>query len=598
MDLTESSNASVTVTRGDPPIKYPSIGPPASIPGISTTVSWQAYDITATYGVDYRISPGQSGSSSVGVGADSPFTISILDDGRAHPASAFKFVWVYRDTGFGNSVTITNTVNYTIAASTGNTAPVARPDSYSVSKSSSLTTLRAGGVLANDTDADAGDTALLTAQLAQMAAHGSLTLRSDGSFTYTPTTDFVGTETFSYRADDGHSENNFSSVVTATITVTDTPGSQPSDLIVVGNQTSSSSVAAGGSVTFSYWVNNLGSGSSAASKTGIFLSTDFAITTSDTLLTVVNTPALSAANSAGSTDFETVQFTVPTSLARGTYYIGAIADYDGRVGETNEANNASIGFAINVTPRISDNGSVQKMSGPSKNYNISLTAGSEHITVGDRVGSGGSSSLSVNNVEFSDVSLNLNWLRKTAALPASQISDLTKLYIASFNRAPDALGLDYWGSRFYDGMKLQDIAASFFVQPEAAAAYPVGQSTQTFVTQVYSNVLGRAPDAAGLSYWAAGLQNNSISKNTFLLAIINGAQGADLQYLANKEAVGGHFALTQGLSETAWAAQVMANVNGTAGSVTAANQLTDSFAATANSAAGSELVMKIVGIVP
>ncbi|HWB03937.1 MAG TPA: Ig-like domain-containing protein [Verrucomicrobiales bacterium] len=52
------------------------------------------------------------------------------------------------------------------------------------------------GVLSNDTDAD-GDP--LTAQLRTGAAHGTVSLQSDGAFTYTPAPGFFGTDTFSYR---------------------------------------------------------------------------------------------------------------------------------------------------------------------------------------------------------------------------------------------------------------------------------------------------------------------------------------------------------------------------------------------------------------
>ena len=34
-------------------------------------------------------------------------------------------------------------------------------------------------------------------------AHGSLTLNADGSFTYTPTALYFGTDTFTYQANDG-----------------------------------------------------------------------------------------------------------------------------------------------------------------------------------------------------------------------------------------------------------------------------------------------------------------------------------------------------------------------------------------------------------
>lgn len=110
-------------------------------------------------------------------------------------------------------------------------------------------------------------------------------------------------------------------------------------------------------------------------------------------------------------------------------------------------------------------------------------------------------------------------------------------------------------------------------------------------------MLGRSADAAGLTYWSAQLGSGSVGKDSFLLAIISGALGPDAQYLANKQAVGAHFAVVQGLSNSAAAKTVMAGVNATAASVTEANAQTDAYAATAAAPATSELVVKIPGIV-
>src|SRR5262249_39690655 len=55
-------------------------------------------------------------------------------------------------------------------------------------------------VLGNDTDAD-GDP--LTAAVVSGPSHGTVTLNSDGSFTYTPAVHFVGQDSFTYAANDG-----------------------------------------------------------------------------------------------------------------------------------------------------------------------------------------------------------------------------------------------------------------------------------------------------------------------------------------------------------------------------------------------------------
>lgn len=151
-------------------------------------------------------------------------------------------------------------------------------------------------------------------------------------------------------------------------------------------------------------------------------------------------------------------------------------------------------------------------------------------------------------------------------------------------------------------MSLAQISKSFFVQPEAFAAYPPGTTAEAFVTQVYENVLGRAPDQAGLAYWVNDLNKGSLSRDVFVLAVINGAKSstgspADAQYLANKEAVGVHFALDKGLTDGAWGTQVMAHVDGTAEGVATANQMTDAFADQAVTT-DPHLLLPMVGLHP
>lgn len=70
--------------------------------------------------------------------------------------------------------------------------PVSLPDTYSLTMNSSLN-VSAPGVLINDTNAS-------SAVLDSGVSHGSLSLQSNGSFTYTPSAGYVGTDQFSYHA--------------------------------------------------------------------------------------------------------------------------------------------------------------------------------------------------------------------------------------------------------------------------------------------------------------------------------------------------------------------------------------------------------------
>jgi hypothetical protein len=79
-----------------------------------------------------------------------------------------------------------------------NSAPVANADNYSTGFNVPLT----ANVLTNDTDVDSA-AASLRAVLVSSPSHGSVVLNADGSFTYTPTTGFSGTDTFTYAANNG-----------------------------------------------------------------------------------------------------------------------------------------------------------------------------------------------------------------------------------------------------------------------------------------------------------------------------------------------------------------------------------------------------------
>jgi hypothetical protein len=72
----------------------------------------------------------------------------------------------------------------------------------------------AAGVLANDTDSEGHS---LSASVVDGPSHGSLYFNSDGSFSYTPDVDYVGTDSFTYRAFDGY---DYSELATVTIDVT------------------------------------------------------------------------------------------------------------------------------------------------------------------------------------------------------------------------------------------------------------------------------------------------------------------------------------------------------------------------------------------
>ena len=93
-----------------------------------------------------------------------------------------------------------------------NTPPSALDDAFETDEGTTLV-ISAPGVLANDTDAEGQ---ALTASLVGGVSHGTLTLNTDGGFTYVPAAGFSGTDSFSYAAHDGAASSN-TAVVTLTM---------------------------------------------------------------------------------------------------------------------------------------------------------------------------------------------------------------------------------------------------------------------------------------------------------------------------------------------------------------------------------------------
>ncbi|MCA9197451.1 MAG: tandem-95 repeat protein [Planctomycetales bacterium] len=94
-----------------------------------------------------------------------------------------------------------------------NQPPVAHNDQYELEEDTPLFYRDASvGVLANDTDAEIDH---LTATLVEPPAHGTLELFPDGSFVYSPSANFHGTDSFTYWAADSQTSN----VATVQLTV-------------------------------------------------------------------------------------------------------------------------------------------------------------------------------------------------------------------------------------------------------------------------------------------------------------------------------------------------------------------------------------------
>ena len=167
--------------------------------------------------------------TAVQISGPSDGSLTLYSDGSFsyNPNSNFSgsdsFTYVAND-----STTDSNIATVFITVSGTNDAPVANDDYYSSSEDTTLN-VNAPGVLANDTDID-GDT--LTAINVSDPTSGSLTLNSDGSFSYIPNIDFFGTDSFTYRANDGNLNSNIATVYIEVVGVNDDPTANDDTAIV------------------------------------------------------------------------------------------------------------------------------------------------------------------------------------------------------------------------------------------------------------------------------------------------------------------------------------------------------------------------------
>ncbi|MCQ4240269.1 Ig-like domain-containing protein [Stutzerimonas stutzeri] len=157
--------------------------------GTSFTLTLSATDRNALQGLLNR-----NGTSSTG---GTTYNLAAAEDWLAGADAA--------------AVVITDMTGNGITVSNANSAPVANNDSYSLNEDSPLTV---SSVLTNDTDADGN---ALSASLVAGPAHGTLTFSDNGTFTYTPSANYYGTDSFTYRAHDGLASSN---VATVTLTIT------------------------------------------------------------------------------------------------------------------------------------------------------------------------------------------------------------------------------------------------------------------------------------------------------------------------------------------------------------------------------------------
>src|SRR5262249_23639752 len=107
-----------------------------------------------------------------------------------------------------------NTATVTVTVSPVNDAPVAADLAITSAEDATAS----GQAAASDVDGDA-----LTFSLVAGPAHGSLAFNADGTFTYTPNGNYNGSDSFTFKANDGTTDSNVSTVSIMVTPVNDAP---------------------------------------------------------------------------------------------------------------------------------------------------------------------------------------------------------------------------------------------------------------------------------------------------------------------------------------------------------------------------------------
>jgi len=154
------------------------------------------------------------------------------------------------------------------------------------------------------------------------------------------------------------------------------------------------------------------------------------------------------------------------------------------------------------------------------------------------------------------------------------IDNVAQLYVAYFDRAPEQAGLHYWVDE--SRLSLEDIAKSFFDQEETKKMYPSKLTTDEFIKAVYRNLFNREPDRKGLEYWRDEIDIGNISRDVFILAIINGALGDDRVIMNNKKEIALYFA-NSGIDDTRVARFAVAGIDESSKSIKVSESMLDDF---------------------
>ena len=160
----------------------------------------------------------------------------------------------------------------------------------------------------------------------------------------------------------------------------------------------------------------------------------------------------------------------------------------------------------------------------------------------------------------------------------STTAQIQEIYVGLLGRAADAEGLAYWTAEIDGGvLTIEQLRANIVnEQPEWQAGLGL-LSREDLVDSLYSNLFGREPDVAGLTYWVSG-GGASVNADQLVLALSNGAASADRAVLDNKTSAATYYTNNVSAYDASEARSAVSSVDGTVASLSASKASTNTLA--------------------
>ncbi len=131
-------------------------------------------------------------------------------------------------------------------------------------------------------------------------------------------------------------------------------------------------------------------------------------------------------------------------------------------------------------------------------------------TVTDLAGTEGIDSLSgIERLQFADMNLALD--------VSGNAGQVWRLLSSAFETAPDPAELGVWISAMDHGITLDQVASAVMGSARYTSLHGTNPTDAQFVTDLYSSVLHRAPEAGRLDFWVSELHSGAMNKTQVML---------------------------------------------------------------------------------